>query len=60
LTVGGFGVPHEGHVCASGLPHSPQNLRSPSFGVPHEEQTTFSATSRLYSGPQELPTTGER
>jgi hypothetical protein len=34
-----LGEPQDGQTRASGLPHSPQNLRPGSFSVPQDEQT---------------------
>ena len=36
--------------CASGVPHSPQNLRPASFDEPQDAHVTTSATCSLYSG----------
>ena len=47
FTDGAFGVPHDGHVCASVVPHSPQNFRPASFAEPHAGQEIVSDTAQL-------------
>ncbi len=49
-----FAAPQEGQAWAREDPHSPQNFRPSSFGVPQDAQGSVSATGELYCARDEL------